>query len=241
MRPAARRAPPAGDEPDRVRLHGSHGLGDVDLPPPGRRADPRHAADLLADVVRAAAPGELTLVAVGPLTNLATAVRRAPDVVGRVREVVLMDGRAAAGAPEFNVAADPEAAVEVLDQAWAVTVVGADVTSRATADPSVERRLRALPTASAALAADLVASSRARNRSARGLGDPPVRGGLRGRPGRADGPARLGAGGADRPGPGDDRRRPARRRDPRTRVAVDVDRERYWALVVAVLAEDFGT
>src|SRR3954447_22269831 len=70
-------------------VHGDNGLGGATLPTPSREAGPMRAADLIVEQVMAA-PGEISLIAVGPLTNLALAVRLEPRIVERVHEVVVM-------------------------------------------------------------------------------------------------------------------------------------------------------
>ncbi len=101
--------------------HGPQGLGDALLPAPTRAVSSRHAADLIIAEARAH-PGELTLVTLGPMTNLALAVLREPELPRLLRRLVLMGG--AYGAPgnttpvsEWNVAVDPEAMAVVL-RAW---------------------------------------------------------------------------------------------------------------------------
>ena len=103
--------------------HGPQGLGDAVLPPPRRPLSTRHAADVIIEEARAH-PGELTLVTLGPLTNLALAVLREPQLPRLLRRLVLMGG--AYGAPgnttpvsEWNAAVDPEAMAVVL-RAWSV-------------------------------------------------------------------------------------------------------------------------
>jgi purine nucleosidase len=101
--------------------HGSQGLGDAHLPPPSRRLSPRHAADLIIGEAQAH-PGEMTLLTLGPMTNLAVAVLREPMLPKLLRRLVLMGGAyGAAGnttpVSEWNVAVDPEAMAVVL-RAW---------------------------------------------------------------------------------------------------------------------------
>ncbi len=135
--------------------HGESGLGGARLPPPTTGPGPGHAVDFLIETI-GAAPGEITLVATGPLTNVALAVRRQPDIVTQVRDFVIMGGSASRGnvtpAAEFNIAVDPEAAAIVFGAGWTVTMVGLDVTLQARADPGIRRRLGAL----GRLAADLL-------------------------------------------------------------------------------------
>ena len=88
------------------------------------------AANLIIDIVRAN-PGQVTLIAVGPLTNLALAVRLAPDIVPLVRQVVTMGGSLAdTDNPEFNAHCDPEAAHVVLNAGWPLRLIGLEITSQ---------------------------------------------------------------------------------------------------------------
>jgi purine nucleosidase len=101
--------------------HGGSGLGDAVLPAPSRELSDRHAADLILSEARAH-PGELTLVTLGPMTDLAIAVLREPQLPKLLRRLVLMGGAyGAAGnttpVSEWNVAVDPEAMAVVL-RAW---------------------------------------------------------------------------------------------------------------------------
>jgi purine nucleosidase len=127
-------------------VHGADGLRGLQLPP-GGPPRPGHAVDYILDTVMAA-PGEITLVAVGPLTNVALALRREPALAGSVRDFVIMGGSTTRGnvtpAAEFNIAADPEAAAEVFAAGWTVTMVGLDVTLQATANADVLDRLSGL-------------------------------------------------------------------------------------------------
>jgi purine nucleosidase len=136
-------------------VHGADGLRGLKLPAAAGPPRPGHAADYIVDTVLAA-PGEITLVAVGPLTNVALALRREPALVSAVRDFVIMGGSSARGnvtpAAEFNIAADPEAAGEVFAAGWTVTMVGLDVTLQATATAAVLERLSGL----GRLAADLL-------------------------------------------------------------------------------------
>jgi len=116
--------------------HGTDGLGGAQLPESARTAE---AEDAIAHLIKRLthAPGELTLVCTGPLTNLALAVQREPAIVRNAREVVLMGGAArppgnTTPVAEFNIYADAEAAAIVFDQNWPLTMVGLDVTNRFT-------------------------------------------------------------------------------------------------------------
>ena len=132
---------------DARRVHGESGLGAARLPAALSGARDGHAVDFLIDTI-GAAPGAITLVATGPLTNIALAVRREPRLVTQVRDFVIMGGSAGRGnvtpAAEFNIAVDPEAAAIVFAAGWTVTMVGLDVTYQARATPGVLERMRGL-------------------------------------------------------------------------------------------------
>jgi pyrimidine-specific ribonucleoside hydrolase len=118
-------------------VHGEDGLGDLDWPRSTRPTDPRHAVELLRDVLRdAAATGELvTLIPLAPLTNIALLLRTYPEAARGLREIVFMGGAAGIGnataSAEFNIWTDPEAAAIALtgaqDLGIPVTMYGLDV------------------------------------------------------------------------------------------------------------------
>ena len=117
-------------------VHGQDGIGDIGLPDPAHAAQPDHAVEVLLSQPRQH-PGELTLVTLGPLTNLAAALLRDRDLLSRYRHVYYMAGAADArgnisATAEFNVWADPEAAAILLQTATPETVtwVGWDVSRR---------------------------------------------------------------------------------------------------------------
>ncbi len=114
-------------------FHGKNGLGNVELPAPSCQADPHFAADLIIELVHKY-PHEITLVPVGPLTNLALAIRKDPSIVPLVKEVVLMGGSISGGnataAAEANIYNDPEAARAVFEAGWPLTMVGLNVTEK---------------------------------------------------------------------------------------------------------------
>jgi len=128
-------------------VHGDSGLGAASLPATSSGPARGHAVDFLADAI-GAEPGQVTLIAIGPLTNIALALRRHPQIVSQVRDFVIMGGSAGRGnvtpAAEFNIAADPEAAAIVFAAGWTVTMVGLDVTLQARATAAVRARMRGL-------------------------------------------------------------------------------------------------
>ena len=136
---------------DAAHVHGDDGLGGMaaGLPAPTRPLDPRPAHRLICDLVDAR-PGEITLVAVGPFTNLALALAHDPSIAGKVRRVIVMGGafglKGHAGnvtpVAEANIMADPEAADQVFTAPWPVTIVGLDVTQEAIMREADLARLR---------------------------------------------------------------------------------------------------
>lgn len=119
-------------------IHGDNGLGNATVTDPTVQPSPLHAAELIYQTALAN-PGEVTLVPVGPLTNLALAVRLHPDLVDLVAGVVIMGGAVytsgnASPGGEANVLHDPESAEIVLGETWPVTMVGLDVTNSVSLD-----------------------------------------------------------------------------------------------------------
>lgn len=117
-------------------VHGKDGFGDIGWPAPSGTVDPRHAVDFIAESIRDH-PNEVTLVPVGPLTNIARLVQRHPDVIELVKEVVVMGGSAfrqgnVTPLAEANTANDPEGADLVFGASWPLVMVGLDVTSNTT-------------------------------------------------------------------------------------------------------------
>ena len=113
--------------------HGKNGLADVELPPSKCKADPRFGPDLIIELVHKY-PHEITLIPVGPLTNIALAVSKDPSIAGLVKNIVIMGGSISGGnvngAAEANIYNDPEAAQIVFNAGWTVTMVGSDVGER---------------------------------------------------------------------------------------------------------------
>jgi purine nucleosidase len=110
--------------------HGKNGLADVPTPPTKCKADQRFAADLIIELVHAN-PHQITLLPIGPLTNIALAVEKDPSIVPLVKEVILMGGSISGGnvdaSAEANIYGDPEAAEVVFQAGWPLTMVGLDV------------------------------------------------------------------------------------------------------------------
>ncbi|MFI6297990.1 nucleoside hydrolase [Nonomuraea sp. NPDC050790] len=132
---------------DAAHVHGAGGLGDAVLPQAVRGAGEGHAADFIISTLQDH-PGEITLVATGPLTNIALAVRREPRIVDWVRDFVIMGGSYTRGnhnpAAEFNILTDPEAAAIAFNAGWTVTQIGLDVTLTARLTLPILNRMRDL-------------------------------------------------------------------------------------------------
>ncbi|UWF77617.1 MULTISPECIES: nucleoside hydrolase [Microbacterium] len=140
-------------------IHGDTGLDGPVLPEPAFHLDPRHAVEFIIDTVMAHEPGTVNLVPVGPLTNIALALRTEPRIADRVKSVVLMGGAHTRGNvtphAEFNVYADPEAAEAVFRADWEVTMVGLDTTHQALATAELQERVRAIGGPVAGFALDI--------------------------------------------------------------------------------------
>jgi inosine-uridine nucleoside N-ribohydrolase len=113
--------------------HGKNGLANVELPASKCKADPHFGPDLIIELVHKY-PHEITLIPVGPLTNIALAVSKDPSIVPLVKNIVIMGGSITGGnvdgAAEANIYNDPEAASIVFNAGWKVTMVGSDIGER---------------------------------------------------------------------------------------------------------------
>ena len=131
-------------------VHGKTGLDGIDLPDPVMPLQDGHAVDFIIDTLRREPEGSVTLVPIGPLTNIATAFERAPDIIARVAEIVLMGGAYfevgnITPAAEFNIYVDPEAAAIVFGAGVKLTVMPLDVTHKALTTRARVEAFRALP------------------------------------------------------------------------------------------------
>ena len=117
-------------------VHGKTGLDGPSLPEPHMPLQSQHAVDFIIDTVRSNPPGTITLCPLGPLTNIATALARAPDIAPRLQEIVLMGGAYfevgnITPAAEFNIYVDPQAAQAVFAAGVPLVVMPLDVTHKA--------------------------------------------------------------------------------------------------------------
>jgi len=134
-------------------VHGRTGLDGADLPAPPQPLATGHAVTAIIDLVRGHPDKTVTLCPVGPMTNIALAMRLAPDIVPRIRQIVLMGGAIGLGnitpAAEFNVYVDPHAADVVFRSGVPLVMHGLDVTHQALCTRPRMDRIAALGTAAA--------------------------------------------------------------------------------------------
>ncbi|MEU1120943.1 MULTISPECIES: nucleoside hydrolase [unclassified Streptomyces] len=227
-------------------IHGESGIDGPVMPEPTLALDERHAVDLIIDTVMAHEPGEITIVPTAGLTNIALAARKEPRIVERVREVVLMGGGYHTGnwspVAEFNIKIDPEAAHIVFNESWPVTMVGLDLTHQALATPEVVERIGKVGTAPALFVNELLDFFGAMYLEAQGFDAPPVHDPcavayvidpsvmtVRKAPVDIEltGTLTLGMTVTDFRAPAPD--------DCHTQVAVDLDHQRFWDLIVDAL------
>ena len=129
-------------------VHGKTGLDGVDLFEPARPLETRHAVDFIIETLRNEPAGTVTLCPLGPLTNIAMVIERAPDVVARIKQIVLMGGGFFEGgnitpSAEFNIYVDPEAAKIVFGAGVPITMMPLDVTHKVLTTKVRVERLRA--------------------------------------------------------------------------------------------------
>lgn len=131
-------------------VHGKTGLDGIELPAPTLPLQAQDGVDFIVETLRREEAGSVTLVPIGPLTNIAEAFRRAPDVITRVQQIVLMGGAYfevgnITPAAEFNIYVDPEAAAEVFAAGVPLVVLPLDATHEAITSRDWVEAMRALP------------------------------------------------------------------------------------------------
>lgn len=132
-------------------VHGKTGLDGPDLRDPVMPIQDIHGVDFIIEALRSAPSGTITLCPLGPLTNIATAFQRAPDIVAKVQQIVLMGGAYfevgnITPAAEFNIFVDPEAAEIVLRSGCDIVILGLDVTHKALVTPARTQAFRDMNT-----------------------------------------------------------------------------------------------
>ena len=129
-----------------TRAHGESGLEGMEVDMRPGAVEPGGATAFMNETLRIAADDEITLVAIGPLTNVAALVAESPALLPKIRQIVLMGGASRAGGnvtptAEFNVYADPHAAARVLDCGRPMTIISLDATHQVLASPAHAERL----------------------------------------------------------------------------------------------------
>ena len=145
-------------------VHGSDGLAGLDFGTPSYKCEEENAVDFIIKTLMKSAEKEVTLVAIGPLTNIATVFLTEPKTVSRVRELIIMGGAFCEDGPrgnstpyaEFNMLADPHAAQIVFNMAERVTVVPMEVGMQAEADKEFLEKMRDLNLRCATASADML-------------------------------------------------------------------------------------
>jgi purine nucleosidase len=165
-------------------VHGDDLGAGLGLPAPAMPLQPEHGVDFIVEALRAAEPGAVTLCALGPLTDIAVALLKAPDIAQRIGELVVMGGAGfeignVTPAAEFNIHVDPHAAALVLDRGVRVTMIPLDATHRVLTTPQRLAALGALGNRCGRAAAALLAGFEAARggqfeERARALHDPCV-------------------------------------------------------------------
>ncbi|WP_433299800.1 nucleoside hydrolase [Actinoplanes sp. CA-030573] len=158
-------------------IHGASGLDGPELELPVGPVATVHAVELMRRLITGS-PEPVTLVATGPLTNVALLLRCHPEVLPRVRRVVFMGGSTERGNTtpygEFNVVTDPEAADIVLRSGLPTTMIGLNVTHRALATTEIIGEFRSMGTRLGAICADLMTFFAGTYRREFGFEHPPV-------------------------------------------------------------------
>jgi inosine-uridine nucleoside N-ribohydrolase len=161
---------------DAARVHGPTGLGSVEVPPVQRDVASNDAVGFLLDTARSV--DDLHLLAIGPLTNVALALRADPTLPSRLGGLTIMGGSASSGnvtaRAEFNIWADPEAAAIVFRDGGPLTMVGLDITHQVLMGETELAQLRSAGSRPSGLAADLLEYAMARAHAMRGWSGAPI-------------------------------------------------------------------
>jgi purine nucleosidase len=160
-------------------FHGATGLGSLPIVEPAARAAPQHAVNFIVETVMGRPEGTVTLGVLGPMSNVAMAMRLEPRLAARLHRIVFMGGARREGgnitaSAEYNVHADPHAAQIVFDSGVPVTVMGLDATLQVRSTEDRIALLRALPSARAQAAAHLLNWSRENELKVVGWPAPPL-------------------------------------------------------------------
>ena len=158
-------------------IHGETGLGGTHFGEPELNADTRHAVDVLIETLLES-DGDITLVPVAPLTNIAMAIRKEPKIIPKINKIVMMGGAFGLGnrtpAAEFNIFADPEAAQIVFSCGRPIVMVGLDLTMQALATDAVMKKIGNLNNKASKLFVDMITFYKSTYKEIMGLDSPAV-------------------------------------------------------------------
>ena len=143
------------------KVHGKTGIDGIEIVAPKTPLQEQHAVDFIVETLRAAEDESVTLVPTGPLTNIGTVIDRAPDVVQKIRQLVIMGGAMREGgnyspSAEFNILVDPHAADIVFGCGRPITTMGLDVTHQVLSTRARVERIRRLDNPVAAATAGML-------------------------------------------------------------------------------------
>lgn len=142
-----------------AHIHGESGLDGPVFEPLTRKAEPVHGVSYIIDTLMAS-DGDITLVPVGPLSNIAVAMRMEPRILPKIREIVLMGGAFGTGnvtpSAEFNLYADPEAARVVFTSGVPIVMMGLDLTNQTVCTPDIIERMQKVGNTAGQLFADIM-------------------------------------------------------------------------------------
>ena len=160
-----------------ANIHGDTGLDGPVFGPLHLKAQPEHAVKFIIDTLMES-DGDITLVPVGPLSNIAVAMRMEPAIVPKIREIVLMGGAYGTGnttpSAEFNIYADPEAARVVFTSGVPIVMMGLDLTNQTACTQDVIHRMESVGNEAGKLFADIMNFTFKTQSEAYGLAGGPV-------------------------------------------------------------------
>jgi purine nucleosidase len=131
------------------KVHGKTGIDGIDIVEPKQALEDKHAVDFIIETLNNADRDSITLVPMGPLTNIGQAITKDPSILEKIEQIVLMGGAMREGgnyspSAEFNILVDPHAADIVFRCGRPITVMGLDVTHQVLATPARRDRIRAI-------------------------------------------------------------------------------------------------
>ena len=143
-------------------VHGQSGLDGIDIYEPEHPLEKTYAIDFIIETLMAADDNSITLIPTGPLTNIGTAINKEPNILPKIKEIILMGGAAKEGgnvtpSAEFNIYVDPEAADIIFKSGCPIVVMSLDVTHQVLTSRKRLDRIRAIGTKTAKMMTDLIA------------------------------------------------------------------------------------